>query len=336
MDKRTKLLAFLALGTAGLLVAGFLIRGLIVGPLHEVDGQIRQYEAKLMSLQRTRNALVNTETQVQAAAAKEFGLNTVVAEAKLGALLTQRLGQVGLHEAQFTRTPVGRHRLYGGEITGWTIQGQGPLKRVLDLLFVLQSDPRLHRIEGLSLSPARQPGRVRVRFSYLTLVFDSAPAVKLMDPVGLVKLNSVARRRYDAITERDLLRPYIPGEEPAAPPIPLTAAQRMEQEEQNLKVVSLSSWDGHPEVHLYDAKDKRLMVRRPGEKLLDGQVVTVDYRPLPIPGAGGLLSYSRLIWRIGNTYWAVDPGQTLAERRRLSSAELPPDLKLNLQTSISP
>jgi hypothetical protein len=336
VDKRTKLLAWLAIGTAGLLVAGLLVRGLVVGPLRTIDDQIRQYEVKLASLQKARSTLRAAETQVRAAAAKGFGTGLVGAEANLGALLTQRIMQVGLHEAQFTRTPIGHRRLFGAQEVGWTIQGQGPLARVLDLVFVLQTDPRLHRVEGLALSPVRPADHVRVRFSYLTLVVNATPATKLLDPPVEANLDSPARRRYDAITRRDLLRPSIPGEEPAPPEAPLSADQLERKQEENLKVVSLSSWDGQPEVDLFDAEHHRLLVRRPGDKLLDGEVVMLDFHPLPVPGASGLLSYSRLVWRIGDAYWAVEPGQTLADRRRLSPAELPAELQLKSHTRHSP
>ncbi len=336
MNKRTKVLAWLALGTAGLLFGGLLLRGMVVGPLRAIDDQIRQYEAKLASLQQTRRSLLTTQTQVAAAAAKAFGAGMVAAEANLGALLSQRIVQVGLDEARFTRDPLGHRRLFGAEEIGWTIHGEGPLARVLDLLFALESDPRLHRVEDLSLSPARGAGNVRLRFSYLTLVLNSPPGTKLLDPPALANLDSPLRRRYDVITERDLLRPYIASEQPPPPPAPLTSGQLEQQREQNLTVVSLSSWDGQPEVDLSDAEHHCLLTLRPGDKLLDGQVVTVDYRPLPLPDSSGFLSYSRLIWRVGNEYWAVEAGQTLADRRRLTPNELPPGLKPESRTTPPP
>jgi hypothetical protein len=336
VNKQTKLLAWVALGTAGLLFGGLLLRGLVVGPLRTIDDQIRQYEAKLVSLQQARRSLLTTQTQVEAAAAKAFGTGMVATEANLGALLTQRIVQAGLHEAQFTRDPLGHRRLFGAEEVGWAIHGEGPLARVLDLLFVLESDPRLHRVEDLSLSPARGAGNVRVRFSYLTLVLNSPPGAKLLDPPAVANLDSPLRRRYDVISKRDFLRPYIASEQPAPPPVPLTSDQLEVQREQNLTVVSLSSWDGQPEVDLSDAEHHCLLTLRPGDKLLDGQVVLVDYRPLPLPSSSGFLSYSRLIWRVGNEYWAVEAGQTLAQRRRLTPNELPPGLHRESQTTPPP
>jgi hypothetical protein len=62
----------------------------------------------------------------------------------------------------------------------------------------------------------------------------------------------------------------------------------------------------------------------------------VDYRPLPVPGKAGLVSYSRLIWRQDTNYWAVEPGQTLADRRALTPEELPATLRPASTNSVSP
>lgn len=55
-------------------------------------------------------------------------------------------------------------------------------------------------------------------------------------------------------------------------------------------------------------------------------VVLIDYRPLPVPGREYLLSYSRVILKIGNEYWAVERGQTLANKYQLTPDKLPEQL----------
>ncbi len=335
MNPRTRLLAFAVLGLAGLIIVGFLIKGVLVRPLRAIDDQIVQLRVKLNGLEQERRAFLAADSEVRAGAARMFGADADEAEARLGAILTAQIVAVNLREADFTRMPSGRRRLPGAEEIGWTIQGEGPLPRVLDLLFVLQQDPRLHRLESLALSPANEGGRVRVRFRYLSLVLKPAPDFKPVTDLAQANLDSPQRHRYDAIMRRDLLRPMLAGDhEP--PPAASEPVQQANVDAQNLKVVSLSSWENQPEAHLYDGRNQKTTVCHPGEKLLDGELAMVDYRPLPWPGKPGLLSYSRLIWRIGEEYWAVEIGQTLAERRRLSAAELPPSLKPNLQTSLSP
>ena len=131
---------------------------------------------------------------------------------------------------------------------------------------------------------------MRVRFAYLTLVLQSPPDGNLLDSPAPASLDSPARHRYDAITERNFLVPYTPGEQPPPAPAPLSPEELERQRELNLTVVSLSSWEGRPEVDLADAEHQSILVRQPGDKLLDGEVVMIDYRALPVPGADGLLS----------------------------------------------
>jgi hypothetical protein len=53
-------------------------------------------------------------------------------------------------------------------------------------------------------------------------------------------------------------------------------------------------------------------------------VVCVDYRPLQ---AGPFLrSDSRVILKIGNEFWAIERGKTLADKRKLAAGELPEQL----------
>lgn len=333
MNKRTRLLAWGALGAAGLLTGGFVLQAVVSRPLRSLDAQILQLQVRWNSLQKERQEFLQAEAEVRAHAGRLFAAQAEAAEARLGALLTAQIVRVGLRETDFTRIPVGRRRLPGAEEVGWIIQGEGALPRLLDLLFLLQSEPRLHRVEGLSLTPANEGARTRVRFRYVTLVLTPPPELGAPEAPPELSLDDPGRRRYDAITQRDLFRPFVP-EEPRANPAP--PAGPPEPSQPNFRVVSLSSWDGQPEVHLFDDREKRVIVRRPGDTLLDGQVAMVDYRPLPLPNKPGLLSFSRLIWRRDTNYWAVESGQSFADRRALAPDELPPALRPTATNSLSP
>jgi len=328
-------LAWTALGVAGLLAGGFVLKALINRPLKALDAQILQLRVRLNALQKERQEFIKADTEIRAHASRFFAGTPEEAEASLGARLTAQIVRVGLREADFTRIPVGRRRLAGAEEVGWTIQGEGTLARLLDLLFLLQSEPRLHRIEGLSVSPANTGAQARIRFRYVTLVLTPPADSKPSGPPTELSLEVPARRRYDLITQRDLFRPYVPEESrPTSPPGGGPTAA--EPDRPNPRVVSLSSWAGQPEVHLFDDRQRQVVVCRPGDKLLEGEVAMVDYRPLPLPGKVGLFSYSRLIWRLDTNYWAVEPGQTLAERRALTFDELPDALRLTPTNSLPP
>ncbi len=325
MNNRTRLLAFAALGVAGLFVAGFALRAVVVTPLRTLDDQIVQLRLKLRSLSNERTSYLTADQQVRATATTLFGMKPEEAEAQLGSVLTSQLLLAGLRENDFSRVPAGRRSLPGAHEIGWTVQGEGPPNQVLDLLYLLQADPHLHSIESLALSPANDRNRIRVRFRYLTLTLNPSPEVKAVTR-ATPSIDAPARRRYDSILRRDLLRPFEPEATPPSTTPSTTPGVPADVEAQSLKVVSLSSWGTQPEIHVLDSRNQQTRVLHPAEKLLEAEITTVDYRPLPVPGKPGLISPSRVILRINDEYWAVENGQTLSERRRLAPEELPASL----------
>ena len=113
MNPRTRLLAFAVLGLAGLIIVGFLIKGVLVRPLRAIDDQIVQLRVKLNGLEQERRAFLAADSEVRAGAARMFGADADEAEARLGAILTAQIVAVNLREADFTRMPSGRRRLPG-------------------------------------------------------------------------------------------------------------------------------------------------------------------------------------------------------------------------------
>lgn len=334
MNKRTKILAWVTLGIAGAWIVALGLRAFIAAPLKAIDGQIMQLRGKLVSAQKERTAFLEAQEFLQAVPSRTFGTTPDTAAVEVMALLTEQILQVGLREADFTRIPLGERRLNGAVEIGWTVQGDGPLDRVVDLLFLLNQDPRLHRIESLVLSAASEPGRVRVRFRFLTLLLRPPPAEATPAPVVLARLDAPERALYAPITQRDLLRPYIPrppSERSGSRAEPPSASEEPAPDPylsvRDLKVVSLSTWAGQAEVHLRDANAERSRVARPGDELAGVRVVAVDYRPLPRPDRPGLLSFSRVILKDQDAYYAVECGQTLGDRRPLEPQELPVDLR---------
>jgi hypothetical protein len=52
----------------------------------------------------------------------------------------------------------------------------------------------------------------------------------------------------------------------------------------------------------------------------------VDYRPMPMPGREIVQSESRVILRVGDDFWAIERGRTLADKRKLTGNQLPQEL----------
>jgi len=321
MNRREKILVGVAGGFLALFAVAYAGKVLFRDPLHELDQQNKALRDKLGQLADERRAFFASEDYLKGLAPILFGGEADAASAQAGKMITDRIVALGLSEAQFSRSPVGPRKLHGAQEVGWSVQGEGPLPKMLDLLFGLEQTPQLHRLENLVISAGDRPGLVRARFRYLTLVIDGLapkPGVELKAKFGL---DSPQRRFYDSIFQRDLLRPYVPS--PPAPP----AAAATEPAADRLTVVSLSNWGGNPEVHVSEAGTQHVTRLKKGDPLAGGEIVMIDYRTLPVPGKPGLLSYSRVIVRIGKAYWAIEQGQNLAARHELAADQLPPELR---------
>jgi hypothetical protein len=329
MNAREKTLAMIV-GTGVALFGGILVvRAILLKPIKDLDKKNVALQERLVKIKAERRAYFEAEDQVKEFARHTFADQVDKASAKSGETFTRQILASGLQEADFSRLPVGPRKLPGANEIGWSVQGSGPLEKVVNLLFLLQEAAVLHRIENLVVSAGDTPGEVKVRFRYLTLVLDPTPEVEPADLQAKVALNSPQRRIYDSIISRDILRPYI-KRPPAAPndpnPAAPVSAPKGPPGPESLRVVSLSEWQGQPEVHVRDLAAEKTLRFKPGDNLAGGVVVMVDYRPMPRPGNEVLKSFSRVIIQIGAEYWAVERGQTLAEKYKLSPAQLPENL----------
>jgi hypothetical protein len=328
MSQRERLLALMVGGVVTVIVVGFGLRALLLTPVRKLDKDIAVLREKLVAIGKERRAYFEAEDKVKQSAQRVFDNTVDESSAKSGEILTRKIVECGLQEADFTRLPLGPRRLRGANEIGWSVQGEGPLGNVVNLVFLLQQSPYLHKIDGLNLLTGEKPGEVKVRFRLLTLVLDPAPAVQPVEQVAKVGIDSPERRMLDGILVRDLLRPYIKR----PPPLPAHAASgnpagpSTPPGPESLRIVDLSEWQGHPEVAVLDTIRQSTSRFKPGESFAGGVIVMVDYRSLPRPDKPGLMSHSRVIVRIGGEYWAVEHGRTLAEKYKLALEQLPAEL----------
>ena len=329
MNSREKILAGTVAGIGGLLIAGFGVRAFLIKPLKAIDTRIAASRERFAKIQTDRRACFRAEDQMKAATLRAFADTVDQASAKSGELLTRHILESGLHEDEFTRLPLGPRKLRGAQEIGWSVQGEGPLVDVVDLLFVLQESPQVHRLDGITISEGEMRGLVKVRFRYLTLVMDPAPEVQRKELATKYSLESAQRHIFDGIFTRDLLRPYM---KPVPPPVKVSGGGSPPIKPgsptgpESFRIVSLSEWMGQPEVHVRDLSAQQTLRFRPGEPFAGGTLVGVDYRPLPMPGNAFLRSDSRVILRIGTDYWAIERGRTFAEKRKLAPEQLPAEL----------
>ena len=324
MNHREKMLLGAVVGMTSLVVVGFGLKAMFVGPLKEADKKIKNTRLSIAKIEKERRAYFAAEDSVKKVAARAFSDDLGEASALSGEMITQLIRRAGLREEDFSRLPVGPRRMRGAKEIGWSVRGQGSQADVVDLIHLLKEAPPIHRIESLTLSSAGKPGIARVSFRYLTLVISPEPIVERQSLEPEVDLESDARRVYDAALARDVFRPYIkrPPAPPPSVPAPLTPVPPPPAMD-TFQVVSLSEWQGQSEVHVRDLRTQTIASYGEGDALAGGKIVAVDYRLMPHPGKAGLNSHSRVIVRIGADFWAVERGQTLADKRRLTHEQLP-------------
>ncbi len=333
MTRMEKVLSLGILGIVGVFGIGFGSRAFLLKPLKEADKRIAGLREKLDKVKSERRIYFADEERMKAIAQQMFSERVDLASAKSGEILTKVILQSGLKESDFTRLPVGPRKLRGptggaSEI-GWNVSGDGSVSEVINLIFLLKESPYLNRVENLSVSAGEAPGFVRVRFRYLTLVLEPAPVVEPIDLAQTLTLESPERRAYDGIISRDILRPYVKRRslpEAGSSGSPAPAANGASPGPESFRIVSLSEWQGEPEIHVRDLTNQKTFRYKPGDPLAGGTVVMVDYRPTPKPGQEIVQSESRVILRFGVEYWAIERGQTLADKRLLKPEQLPREL----------
>lgn len=329
MNKREKILAAIVGSIVAVFVIGFGIRAALIKPLKEIDKRIKASQEKVNKVANEKRQFFATEDRMKQVALRTFGDTIDQASAASGEILTRRILESGLDDMEFTRTPASARKLKGANEIGWIIQGEGALSNIVNLMFLLENSPYLHRLENYSVTTGESVGRVRVRFRYLTLVLDPSPDVDRKALASKFTLESAERRLYDDLIARDILRPYI--KRPAPPPQPPTTPGSSGSPAptapgpESFKIVSLSEWNGEPEVHVLDTAAQKTKRYKTGDLLAGGKIVCVDYREMPMPDSFAF-SESRVIVQIGNEFWAIERGKTLADKRKLEPEQLPREL----------
>ena len=325
MTGRQKKLGIIAAGVSLLFFGALTVDKLFLAPLKGAKQEARSLRERWMTLQRQELRARLAYEQLKTLAVRTYDDTADDASAEVGERLTQHISASGLDGGRFGLIPTGVRRIRGAQEIGWSVQGAGPMKNVIDFFYLLQWDPYLHRVENIVLRPVNTPPEVAVHFRYLTLVFDPMPKIQRQPLEFTRTLASSDREAYDTIIRRDLFGPHVPPSPPAPrPPAPKITIARPGPE--SFRVVSLSQWGGEPEVHVRDLSARKTRIYHVGDSLAGGEIFAVDYRPGPSPKKPEIDSPSRVIIAAGLEYWAIESGDTLAEKHRLDATQLLPYL----------
>lgn len=350
MNRREKIMAA-AVGVMVVALGGFgAVKKAMLDPIRESQTKARSLRLELGRLKaKTAHGKQHVAT-LRGLAARTFGPDENVAQERMRARLIQLLEESGLSTEKLVSQPLQGKRLRHRDkkvkdvSIGRSLTIRGKPEHVINFLYLLEQDPSLHRLQSISLSPDPKTGKMDLQLRFFTLILDGVRPAASADarasrPGGT--LDGPGRERYDMIVTRDIFRPYVarakvvvrpptPSPPPrpyVAPPGPVASEPVVAYDpERRLRVAGLPTFYGVPEVNVRNASSGEMKTYKLGEKLGKGTIVLIDYRRLPGPADPKDVSTSRVILRIGQNYWAVEIGQSLADKRRMKAGELPAEL----------
>jgi len=344
MNRREKILAI----ATGLFVLSFVVYittdQLLLSPGRKLDAEARKLSGEIKDLQGKNIKKKVYRGRLGVLAGRSLGSKELQVGNELVKRVKLLLTRSGFSDEDQSLSPVSGAPVSGvyKEI-GRSGKVTGTLDNAIDFLCLANSDPVLHRLDNLVITP-QQGGRVNMSFRYATLVLtrhngDRRRPTTAPAPQADVNLDGADREQYSVIKRRDLFRPYIkrPPEPVVARPAPVARrpaprasppAPRPKPATANrYKVVDLSSWAGQGEARIMDSATGFTRSYKMGESLAGGKTVMIDYRPMPRLDKPLLASPSRVIIQIGPEYWAIELGQSLTAKRRMKAEELPETLR---------
>lgn len=359
MSDRERFLAIVTFAIVGFGAVVLLANKLIFSPAREAKDRLKTVGLTVeerrvkVGMERSYNQKLNDHV------ARAFGVDRDQASAGSRAFIMQTLERSGLQTEEARTTPISGTRLKykAGIELGWNVTVEGSQEKITNLLFLLQNDPHLFRIDDVSWTPIAKSTNVKLQFKLVTLILDLEPPAKdrlpsltaqiedfawflktsatVKQPVSDKVLRSDERKQYAMIATRDIFRPYIkkPPPPPKRPdPPPKTTAKNTtptppRPPRVSYALVGLPQFGPNPEVMVKDSKSGKTKIFKVGEDLIGGEIVMIDYRQLPLVKDPEKQSPSRVIVRVGRTYWAVELGDDLANKYLLKGERLPDSLK---------
>ncbi|MDP6045381.1 MAG: hypothetical protein QGG25_07225, partial [Phycisphaerae bacterium] len=325
MNKREKILAIITGGIICVIILYTLVNALLLGPAEELNNDMRGARKRIDELQTAKDRMDRNKARLKKLATQTFGRSdTEVGNATFGYLMAA-LDNSGLTSEGKGVTKGNTKNSSDLREVAWRVGKNGKMEHILNLLYMLESDPVLHRIENLSITPREKDGPFKVEFDYvaLSLATRKGPQFSTTRPSDTklaINMQSDRRKLYNVIPERDIFRRYIKRVDPPKPtpvarkvtpaakptPRPIPAGPQPKY-----RVCGLPTFKGQPEIWVVNEIDETGAVHKykEGEKLMGWEIVMVDYRPMPDPDKPELLSPARVILRIDSNYWAIEGNQ---------------------------
>jgi hypothetical protein len=346
MNVREKRLAIVTGAMICLIILYTLANAMLLSPASALRNDAAKVRKNVEKLQAVKAAMEKNTLYLKKNAAKTFGRNEDEVRAVTFGYLMAALDKSGLTSEGKGVTKGATKNSNDLREIAWRVVKSGKMEHILNLLYMLESDEVLHRIENLSIIPREKDGPFRVEFDYIALSLATRKGKQFTttrpsDVKVAINMRSDERKMYDIIPERDIFRRYIKRVIPPSPPRVITKKPTKPVRVPDpptprgptpkYRICALPTFKGQPEIWVVNEIDKTGAVHKykEGEKLMGWDIVMVDYRPLPDPDKPELLSPARVIVRIDSEYWAIEGNQYIAAKRLLEGSNLPPELRID-------
>ncbi len=338
MNSRERILA-IATGAVVLVILIYLgVNKLVFARADALDAKAAELDATVTRL-KSENAREDAHRRnLRELVARTFGDDESRASEEVRSHLADLLQASSLGMDSLSLQPVLGRRVPGvyREI-GWVVRSRGTLQNIVNFVYLLQADPHVHRMDNVILTPNVRTGEVEIQVKYATLLLESPEAKRLLaagprEPLPAVAVDGPERRPYEVIVVRDLFRPYLQRQpaqvaEGSGTRSYVRPTETSGSADDRYRVVGLPAYGTRQQIYVRDTATGETRAYKAGDAFGDGSIVMVDYRMRPLPDRPHILSGSRVIFQVGQEFWAVELGCSLAEKHLLAPEDLPASLR---------
>jgi len=338
MKTRERILAYAAGSVFVMFLGAMAVWNFVVVPSRDLQAKADEVRAKIRTAEDEKNKGPTYQKRYREIAAETLGLDEMKVSEELRNRITEVLAHTGLSATNLSLKPLTGSRVPGvyKEI-GWLVRARGKLPEIVKFLFLMDSEPALHRLDNMSLTPVPNTGDVEIQVKFATLVLEPGADKIEVDKITPVPPEAVLAQlaMYDVIKNRDLIRPYR-RRQPVTQPItdPTAVVERTGTggitqpvvPPGRYKIVGLPMFLGVPDIEVSDTATSKVARYKQGDELAGGRIITVDYRPLPRPNNPALLSTSRVVIQVGSEYHAIELGDWTTNKHKLAPDQVPPEL----------
>ncbi len=349
MSSRVRMAA-IAVGAGVVFLIGWgIVNAAFVQPAATLDRLIAKYREEVRDYRHAANTGEVALAKLKLLAARSYGTDRNEVSARIHEHLEKLLTRTGLVKESIRSTVGGRRRGY--EIVSRTVTARGPLKRVMDFLYLLDQQPFLHRVDDIKIDRVDQSPDVTLSCRYSTVIIldhrgrpiEPGDANQPTSAKVWGDLDSADRTLYSVVSRRNVMLPYVerlpqprvhqarPRPRPQPQPQPQPQPRPRANPLARYRVTDLSQWGSKQDVGIAGPTGQTKLYH-PGDELAGGEIIMVDVRPMPMPGKPEIDSPSRVIIKTDKEYWAVELGQPLSQKRRLRGDELPASLRKEATT----